>query len=398
MNTSARLQAVPASPIRKLAPDAEKAKALGVKVYHLNIGDPDIHTPLEMLSVLRNWDQNPIPYELSQGSHELLNAFEYYYRGLGYSFITTHHIQVTSGGSEAISLALFATCEPGDEVVVFEPFYANYNNYAVTTGVKLVAVTTVIENGFHLPDINAIESKITAKTKAILICNPNNPTGVVYTQTEMDMLVKLAKKYHLFILSDEVYREYVYDEAKHISLFSYMEDIPSQAIVLDSVSKRYSLCGARVGMLVSLNSDLMAGVLRIAQGRLSCGYIDQKLTAKLIDIPENYISDVQKEYDKRRIVLYEGLKQISGLVVHKPEGAFYIIVKLPVNDSEAFCSWLLTDFRDNNETVMLAPAGGFYVTAGNGINEVRIAYVLNSNSLNRSIQILKKALEVYGHK
>jgi aspartate aminotransferase len=404
MNISQRLIQVPASPIRKLVPYAQKAKADGVKVYHLNIGDPDILTPPEMLSVLTNWQTNPVSYEQSQGNSDLLKAFTGYYHGLGYEFINGSNIQVTSGGSEAISMALFAVCEPGDEVLVFEPFYANYNSYAVMTGVKLVPVKTTIDNGFHLPDITQIEAKISAKTKAILICNPNNPTGVVYTRAEIEMLVGLAKKNHLFLLSDEVYREYVYDGKKQVSLFEYMQEMPDTAVVLDSVSKRYSLCGVRIGMLVSLNPELMSGVLRIAQGRLSCGLIDQKVTAKLADISPDYISGVQKEYDKRRQVLYNALKQIPGLTVPLPEGAFYIICGLPVSDSEAFCTWLLTDFRNPSassgqaETVMIAPAAGFYATPGLGKNEVRIAYVLNVRDLTRSVEILKIALEQYGHR
>jgi len=294
-------------------------------------------------------------------------------------------------------MALFSVTNPGDEVIVFEPLYANYNSYAAINLVQFVPIETMISNGFHLPKRNEIVKKITKKTKAILICTPNNPTGTVYTKEEMDMLVGIVKEYGLFLLSDEVYREFVYDEVKHVSLLSYMQEIPEQAIVLDSLSKRYSLCGARVGMLVSLNAQLMHGALRIAQGRLSSGLIDQIMAAKLTKVPDSYIAGVQKEYKKRRDVLYEGLKTIPGLIIPKPEGAFYTIIELPVDDAEDFATYLLTTFRDNNETVMAAPATGFYATSGKGKNEIRIAYVLNVESLKRSIEILKKALQSYTH-
>jgi len=392
---SKRLKVVPASPIRKLVPYAVAAKKQGVHVYHLNIGDPDIKTPEVMIDVLRNWDKNPIAYDQSQGNPNFLESLKTYYHRLGHTFIDVPYMQVTNGGSEAISMAFFAICNPGEEVLVFEPLYANYNSYAVVNGVTLVAIPTTIKDGFHLPPKEVIEKKITPKTRAILICNPNNPTGTVYTQDEVEMLVSIAKKHNLFLLSDEVYREYTYDGVEQVSLLSYMQDIPNQAIVLDSLSKRYSLCGARLGMLVSLNPDVMAGVLRIAQGRLSSGYIDQTVAATLSEVPDSYIESVQKEYKKRRDVLYDGLRSIPGVVVSKPEGAFYTIVGLPVTDAEDFCKWLLTDFRDNNETIMIAPASGFYATAGKGRNEVRIAYVLNVKAIARSIELLKEALKQY---
>jgi aspartate aminotransferase len=395
MNTSQRLSSVPASPIRKLVPFATKAKKNGVTVYHLNIGDPDIKTPDEMMRVLNHWKINPIGYDQSQGNPTFIESLQTYYHRIGFPFIEKEHIQVTNGGSEAISMAMFATCEYGDEILTFEPLYANYNSYAVVNGVTLVPITTSILNGFHLPNQQDIEQKITKKTKAILYCNPNNPTGTVYTKDEVEMLVRVSKKYGLFLLSDEVYREYCYDGTKQISLFSHMREIPEYAIVLDSMSKRYSLCGVRLGSLVSLNKNIMEGVLRIGQGRLSSGLIDQTVAAKLTEVPDSYISDVQKEYTKRRDVLYEGLKSIEGVTVPKPEGAFYAIVGLPVDDAEKFCEWMLTTFRDNNETVMMAPAAGFYATPGLGKNEVRIAYVLNCDKIKRSVEILKKALKQY---
>lgn len=392
---SKRLSLVPASPIRKLVPFATAAKKEGVKVYHFNIGDPDIKTPEVMLAVLRDWNRNPIGYSQSQGEPSLLESLKTYYHALGATFVDSSHLQVTLGGSEAISWALFSVADYGEEILVFEPFYANYNTYAAVNGVRLVPIQTNLANGFHLPSRREIEKKITKKTKAILYCNPNNPTGTVYTKSEIETLVTLAKKHGLFLLSDEVYREFTYDGKKHVSLLSYMGDMPEQAIVLDSLSKRYSVCGARIGVLVSLNQEVMAGVLRIGQGRLSAGLIDQLMAAKLTQVPASYFQEVHDEYEKRRDLLYKGLKAIPGVVIPKPEGAFYTIVGLPVKDAEHFCQWLLTDFRDNNETVMLAPAAGFYTSAGKGKNEVRIAYVLSVPKLTRCIEILTKALTAY---
>lgn len=398
MNVSKRLQNVPASPIRKLVPYAQAAKKDGVKVYHLNIGDPDIETPKVMMDVLKNWSINPIGYSLSQGEPVFLESLKSYYHGLGAAFLDVANIQITSGGSEAISMALFAICEPGDEVIVFEPFYANYNTYAVVNGVTLVPVRTSIEDGFHLPDKKTIESHITKKTKAILICSPNNPTGTVFTKSEIELLVSEVKEHGLFLLTDEVYREYTYDGRVQTSLLSYMQEIPEQAIMLDSMSKRYNLCGARLGALISLNADVMAGVLRVAQGRLSSGIIDQQVASRLTEVPQSWLDETHDEWAKRRDVLYEGLTSIPGVTIPKPEGAFYSIVGLPVVDSEDFAKWLLTDFRDNNETVMVAPAGGFYATSGLGKNEVRIAYVLNTTDLKRCVELLAKALQTYTSK
>lgn len=398
MSVSSRLSLVPSSPIRKLVPFAVAAKKEGVHVYHLNIGDPDIKTPQVMIDVLKNWDRNPIGYDQSQGNPEFLEAMKMYYNGLGFAFIESKHIQVTTGGSEAISMAMFSVANAGDEILTFEPLYTNYNSYAVVTGVTLKALPTSSDTGFHLPSRDVIEAAITQKTKAILICNPNNPTGTVYTEDEIQMLVDIAKTHGLFLLSDEVYREYTYDGREHVSLLSYMQEIPDHAIVLDSMSKRYSLCGVRLGTLVTLNNNIRAGVLAIAQGRLSAGLVDQMIAAKLVDVPESYMKEVHEEYTKRRDVLYEGLKNIPGVIIPKPEGAFYTIVGLPVSDAEDFCQWLLTDFRDNNETLMIAPAAGFYATPGRGTNEVRIAYVLNTTSIARCVELLTKALDVYGKK
>jgi aspartate aminotransferase len=393
VTVSKRLLTVPSSPMRKLAPLALAIQKKGVKVYHLNIGDPDIKTPDGMIEALKNWTINPIGYSQSQGEPVFIESLLWYYHKLGAKFLKSSNIQVTSGGSEGISMAMFAVAAPGDEIIVFEPFYANYNTYAAVNGVTLIPVRTSITNGFHLPPIEEIEKHITSKTKAILICSPNNPTGTVYTPDEMDMLASIVKKYKLYWLSDEVYREYAYDGRHQTSLLNYMQDIPFQGILLDSMSKRYNLCGIRLGVLVSLNSDIMTGVLRMGQGRLSSGLVDQIVTSKLTEVPDSWFSTVHKEWEKRRDVLYEGLKSIPGVTIPKPEGAFYTIVGLPVSDSEDFCKWLLTDFRDQNETLMMAPAAGFYATPGRGKNEVRIAYVLNTKDLKRCIELLSKALQ-----
>jgi len=378
-----------------LVPFAQIAKKQGVKIYHLNIGDPDIKTPQVFIDVLNHWKKNPISYGQSQGEPAFLEALKTYYQHLGYLFVQAKNIQVTSGGSEAISIILFAVCNPQDEVIVFEPYYANYNSYAIINNVKLCAIITHSQNGFHLPSTSEIEKYITKKTRAILICNPNNLTGTVYTKKEINQLVKIAQKHGLFLIADEVYRDFVYDNQKHISLLDYIKQLPKQIIVIDSLSKRYSLCGARLGMIVSLNQKIMDGVLRIAQGRLSAGLIDQTMACQINNIPNNFLSDVKKEYEERRNLLYQGLKQIPNVTLEKPEGAFYCIVNLPVNNAENFCRWLLTDFRLNNQTIMLAPAAGFYQNPILGKKQVRIAYVLNKNDLKQSLQILAKAVTKY---
>lgn len=395
IKVSSRLLQVPASPIRKLVPFAVEAKKKGVKVYHLNIGDPDIKTPEVMVNVLKSWSANPIPYGQSQGEPKFLESLVSYYNKLGYSFIKSNHIQVTTGGSEAISMTFFAVCQPGEEIITLEPFYTNYNSYAAINGVKIVPVLTKGETGFHLPSKSEIEKKINKKTRAIIICNPSNPTGTVYTKEEMEMLVSICVKNNLFLISDEVYREFVYDGKEHVSILEFMKKYQDKMILLDSLSKRYSLCGARLGMIVSLNKDLTDGVLRMAQGRLSSGFVDQAMAEKLTEVDKSYFKAVHKEYQTRRDVLYQGLKSIPGVYLEKPEGAFYTIVKLPVKDSEDFCQWLLTNFRYKNETVMVAPAAGFYGTRGRGKDEVRIAYVLNVQDLGKAIEILRRALVEY---
>lgn len=392
-----RLNDMPVSAVRKLAGFAATAKKEGVKVYHLNIGNPDVKTPDVMIDVLHTWKENPIGYAQSQGDPTFIEALIWYYHKLGHTFIKEEHIVSTVGGSEAIVMALFGICNSGDEVIVFEPFYSNYSSLAALTDVTFTAVPTTIESGFHLPAKQEIVKKITPKTKAILFCTPGNPTGTVYTKQEMEILVEIAKEHDLFLISDEVYREYIFQGApEHTSILSYMEQLPDRLIMLDSLSKRYSLCGARLGVFISLNEELMKGVVKIAQSRLSGGIIDQLVGAALTEVPNQYMKDVNDEYEKRRDTIYNGLTSIKGVTMAKPEGAFYSMVALPVDDAEKFSIWLLEKYRSkDNATVMLAPGAGFYATPGRGVNEVRIAYVLNTNDLQTCIAILKDALEKY---
>lgn len=394
MNISSIAKSVPASPIRRLAKYADQAKKRGITVYHLNIGDPDIKTPTVMIDVLKHWSQNPIGYSSSHGEEAFLRSLQTYYKNLGFN-LELSNIQSTIGGSEGVLWSFMACCNPGDEILTFEPLYANYISYSIMTGVNLVPILTSIDTGFHLPDAKIIEGKISKKTKAILICNPSNPTGTVYTKSEMDMLVNIAKKYGLYLLSDEVYREFVYNEKKSVTALSYTKEYPAGIVVIDSLSKRFSLCGARVGCLVSFNLELMESFLKFAQARLSAGLVDQLIAAKLIEVRDSYFHEVVKEYRIRRDAIVAGLREIPGVVCPMPEGAFYLIVKLPVPNAERFAQWLLTDFENNKETVMVAPASGFYLTSGLGVNQIRIAYVLNTSKIKRSVELIRLALERY---
>lgn len=391
---SSRLSDLPISSIRKLMPLAHKAKKDGVKVYHLNIGDPDIKTPEVMLKTLHTYEPNPIRYADSKGELVLRESLTKYYHGYGFDFVKPDDMIITVGGSEACVYAFFAVASPGEEILVFEPYYANYATCAAFVDVKLKAIPTTVENGYHLPDAKTIEKYITPKTRAILFCSPGNPTGTVYSQEEMSMLVDLAKKHNLFLLSDEVYREFVY-EGEAISMLSFMQEIPDQIILLDSLSKRYSLCGARVGVFLSLNEKLMQGVIKLAQGRLSAGLIEQHMAAKLTEVPMSWIKQVVVEYKKRRDIVYQHLSKIPGVKLSTPEGAFYTMVTLPVEDAEDFCRFLLEEFRVNNETVMMAPGHGFYQNPDMGKKQVRIAYVLNETDLQKSMEIIEKALKEY---
>lgn len=395
LTISQRATSLPISAVRKLTPYAVKAKVAGAKVYHLNIGDPDIKTPKVMLDALRTWKNETISYAPSNGQPELLKALKSYYHKLGFSEVKEENIIVTVGGSEGVTISMFAVANPGDEILVFEPFYSNYSTCAHIAGVKLVAVPTSIKNGFHLPSKRQIEEKITKKTKAILFCSPNNPTGTIYSKQEMEMLVEIAKKRGLFLISDEVYREFVFDGKKQTSILEFASQIPEQIILLDSLSKRYSLCGARIGIFLSFNKEIMAATLKMAQGRLSAGLIDQVMATKLTEVPDSYTQAVIKEYQKRRDVIYEGLSKINGVFLAKPEGAFYTMVSLPVKNAEDFAIFLLEKFRLNNETVMLAPGAGFYGTPNQGLNQVRIAYVLKIPDLEKCIKIISEALKAY---
>lgn len=391
---SSRLSSLPVSSVRKLTPFAAEAKKAGVKIYHLNIGDPDIKTPDIMIDVLKNWTINPIRYAQSNGEPHFINAMLEYYSKIGFSNISEKEIIATVGGSEAVNLAFYAVCAPGEEILVFEPFYSNYSSCAHYVGAKLVAVPAGKETNFHLPSREVIESKITDKTRAILYCSPGNPTGAVYSKEEVELLVSIARDHNLFLISDEVYREYIF-EGEHTSLLSYIDEIPDKAILLDSLSKRYSLCGARLGVIVSKNGELIKGIIKLAQARLSGGLIDQEMASKMNEVPDSYIEDVREEYKKRRDVLYEGLTAIEGVEMAVPEGAFYTMVTLPVPDAEDFAIFLLKEFRIDNETVMVAPGAGFYGTEGVGKDQVRIAYVLNTDDLKKAIDIIKQGLIEY---
>lgn len=395
LKVSERLSKIPASPIRKLASYAIRARKKGIKIIHLNIGDPDIKSPAVIINSLKNWQQNPISYANSQGEEKLIRALVWYYHNLGFKFIKNKHLQITLGGSEAILMTFLAIVDFQDEIIVFEPTYPNYFSLAACAGVKLVAIKTDIKYGFHLPNKSKIEQKITKKTKAILICNPNNPSGTIYTKKEIKLLVSLAKKHNLYLIADEVYREFCYQGKKHVSLLNYMKELPDRIIVLDSLSKRYSICGLRLGCLVSLNKEINAGVLRIAQGRLSAGKIDQLIASKLTQVSKNYFVRNINEYQKRRDFVYNQLLKVDGVTAYQPEGAFYLMVGLPVRDSEDFCRWLLTDFHLNRQTLMLAPGAGFYISKNFGKNEVRIAYVLNRTALKKGLEIFKEGLRVY---
>jgi aspartate aminotransferase len=390
---SHRARMMPASPIRRLAPHAAAARKAGKTIYALNIGQPDIPTPRAILDRMRSYDAAFIPYGPSQGLPEFVEALRAYYKGVGLD-LETRDIFVTTAGSEALLFTLGAICDPGDEVLVFEPFYTNYNGFATMMGVAPVPVTTRAEDGYHLPDRAAIEAKISPKTRAILICSPNNPTGTVYTDDEMAMLAAVCRDRGLYLIADEVYREFVYGGATHHSALT-LPGLSDQVIVVDSVSKRYSLCGVRIGNIVSKNRDFMDAVLRFGQARLCPPTLGQYACTALTDVPPSYIAGVIAEYEKRRDTVVEALARIPGVLARTPEGAFYLCARLPVDDANGFAEFLVRDFDDGGETVMIAPADGFYATPGLGRDEVRIAYVLEEPKLRRAMAILAKALDAY---
>jgi len=384
---------MPASPIRKLVPYAEKAKTQGTTVYHLNIGQPDIETPEVALNAVKNLDRKVIEYSHSAGFESYRNALSAYYVKNGIR-VSPEDIIITTGGSEALIFGFMTTCNPGDEVIIPEPFYANYNGFAVTAGINVVPVTATIESGFALPPITEIEKKITSKTKGIVICNPGNPTGYLYSKEELEQLRDLVKKHDLFLFADEVYREFCYDGAVPFSVMN-LEGIENNVIMIDSVSKRYSMCGARIGALISKNKEVMAAALKFGQARLSPPTIDQIAAEAALKTPQSYFDNVVREYVQRRNIMIQGLNSIPGVFCPNPSGAFYCVAKFPVDDAEKFCQWLLEDFSYEGQTVMMAPANGFYATKGAGLQEARIAYVLNQEDLKKAVICLEKALEVY---
>ena len=393
LTLSKKAQAMPASPIRKLVPFADAAKKRGIKVYHLNIGQPDIESPKEALDAVKNNDLKVVAYAKSGGNDSLREGLARYYKGIGIN-VEAADINITNGGSEALQIALSVTCDPDDEVIVFEPFYTNYNSFALQNDVKLVPITTHIEDGFALPPMSEVEKHITPKTKGVVICNPGNPTGCLYTKEALLELGEIAKKYQLFIYADEVYREFCYTDAPHFSCM-HIPGLEQNVILLDSVSKRYSLCGARIGYLVSRNKDVMAAVMRYAQARLCSPSYGQIAAEGALDAPASYFKAVRDEYIHRRDVLIDGLQKMPGVIAPRPMGAFYAAAQLPVDDTEKFAKWLLEEFSYNGETVMVAPMAGFYATPGLGRNQIRLAYVLKEEDLKHALVCLEKALETY---
>lgn len=385
-------QVMPESPIRKLVPFAEMAKSQGKHVYHLNIGQPDIKTPPQAMDAVRNFAEEVLEYSHSAGIASYREGLAKYYNKVGIA-ITADDLLVTTGGSEAVLFALNSVADPGDEIIIPEPFYANYNGFAVNSGVHITPVVSRIEEGFALPDILDFEALINENTRAIMICNPGNPTGYIYSKEELEKLRDLAIKYDLFLIADEVYREFAYEDQHH-SILS-LEGLEDHAIVIDSVSKRYSMCGARIGCLVSRNKELMATALKFAQARLSPPTLAQVASEAALTTGPEYFEDVKEEYKKRRDILVDGLNSIEGVYCPKPKGAFYAMASLPVHNAERFAQWLLSSFSLNNETVMVAPADGFYSNQGIGMNQVRLAYVLKQEDLEASIEILREALKTY---
>lgn len=384
---------MPQSPIRKLAPFADKAVEEGKKIYFLNIGQPDIATPQVALDAVKNNDLDILSYSPSSGFESYKKKLAKYYVNNGID-IDAEDLIVTTGGSEALLFTMGSITDPGDEVIIPEPFYANYNGFAVASGVTVKPVESHFENNFALPPISEFEEQITDRTKAIIICNPGNPTGYLYTKEEIQKLADLALKHDLFLVADEVYREFVYDGVEHHSIMG-LPELKEHAIMVDSVSKRYSMCGARIGCMVSRNKELMATALKFAQARLSPPTFAQIASEAALDTTQDYFLEVNKEYTDRRDTLIEALEAIDGVNVAKPKGAFYCVVELPVEDTEDFAKWMLSEFDVNGETVMVAPAAGFYSTPGTGLNQIRIAYVLEKQNLLKAVSILKMALQAY---
>jgi aspartate aminotransferase len=384
---------MPASPIRKLVPFSEEAKKRGTKVYHLNIGQPDIETPENVMNKIRNIDLKVLEYSHSAGMISYRKKLVEYYKKFGIE-VTTEEMIVTTGGSEAILFAMNSCLDPGDEIIIPEPFYANYNGFSLTSGIVVRPIDSVIENGFALPPIMAFEDAITPRTKAIMICNPNNPTGYLYSKEELESLRDIVLKHDLFLFSDEVYREFTYDGHQHHSVMN-LKGVEENVILLDSISKRYSACGARIGVLISKNKEVICTAMKFAQARLSPPTFGQIAGEEAINTPDSYFKKVLEEYHNRRNIVVESINKMAGCFCPKPGGAFYAVARLPIDDSDKFCQWLLEDFSFEGQTVMLAPATGFYSTKGRGLDEVRISYVLNVNDLKSAMKCLEEALKVY---
>lgn len=384
---------MPQSPIRKLVPFSEDAKKKGKKVYHLNIGQPDIETPEVALQAIHNFSDKIVEYSHSAGFESYRKGLAEYYNNLGID-VNYNDLLITTGGSEALLFSLSSCLDPGDEVIIPEPFYANYNGFSISSGITVKPISTSIENGFALPEIKEFKNLITSKTKAILICNPGNPTGSLYSNEELEILKKIVLEHDLFLFADEVYREFVYDGNKHHSALN-IAGLEKNVIVIDSTSKRYSMCGIRVGCIVSKNKEVISTALKFAQARLSPPTFGQIAGEAALKTSKSYFDTVSSEYVRRRDILVEGLNKIDGVICPKPKGAFYTIAELPVDNAEKFAQWILEDFDLNGETIMIAPAAGFYSTPSAGKNQVRIAYVLNHEALQKSIDILETALKVY---
>lgn len=393
MDISKRAKNIQASPIRKLAAIANKIKERGIQVYHLNIGQPDISTPSVFYQNIRDFSDKVLSYGPSDGLEDLKSAMRDYFFGYGIQ-VDNEDIVITTGGSEAVSFAFQCIADHGDEIIIPEPFYTNYNGFAAMSGLKIVPLTTLPETGYHLPDVGEIEKKITTRTRGILICSPNNPTGTVLNRGEIEKLADIARKHDIFLLADEVYREFTYDGEKHFSILE-LEDMDNRVIVLDSISKRYSACGARVGAVISRNRKITQAILKFAQARLCPPTLEQIGAIAAYRMPGNYFEGIIREYQYRRDIMVDKLISHPDVVLKKPSGAFYIMAKLPVDNSDNFARWMLEDFEVNGETVMVAPGAGFYSTPGKGVHEVRIAYVLETKKLETAGDILLKAIEVY---
>ncbi len=393
MELSKRIQAMQESPIRKLVPLAEQAKKKGLSVIHMNIGQPDVKTPKAFKQAINAFDVDVIAYSFSQGEPALLMAIADYYQKSGIAF-APEDILVTNGGSEALIFAIYATCDAGDEILIPEPFYTNYNGFSKPANVQAVPITTKSEEAFCLPKKEEIESLITERTKAILFSNPGNPTGAVYTQEELMMLADIAKKHDLYLIADEVYREFVYDGLSFTSMAS-IPGVEDRVVIVDSISKRFSACGARIGSLASKNQVLIASVLKLCQARLCVPTLEQVGAIELYKLGLDYFQEVKEEYDWRRNIVYEGVNQIAGAMCKKPRGAFYVVVDLPVEDADDFARWMLADFSYEGATLMVAPAAGFYATKGLGANQIRLAYVLEEDQLRRGLKVLEEALKAY---